>query len=333
MPTPPLIDNISSFLSPAYTREQSIYTSVEGKSSEIVSLADIADITLRLKVAQLLAIAPELPIQELCNLLIGMKGNVAKARESMFRHATRPTGLSPMRADATTVKSEPVREALRPHSTRDDATVVDDSDGDDEAIMSKLELDDSEIWIDNDVLASPVPAARKSKQMNLSKSKAGARSKGTLKHTTKTQSIDTGHISLVKPPNGNLDRRASPSNRAPHTWTYPTPSESLATPVSEYRLSRELNYSPHITSSRTSRTRGRRNNSIDNVFVIPDTDSETDLDGMYEDSQVDADAEEDDASDEYAMDDVEMEDVEEELHIDMVRPFDSSSLTIDSAER
>ncbi|KAL1608014.1 hypothetical protein SLS60_002953 [Paraconiothyrium brasiliense] len=333
MPTSPLLKGISSFFSPAYTRAQSIYPSVEENPSEILSLADITDITLRLKVAQLLAIAPELPIQDLCNLLIGMKGNVAKARESVFQHATRATGVSPMLANAKTMKPEPLQQALQPHSSRGDAMVVDDSDDDVEAVMTKLEMDNSEIWIDNDILASPVPEVRKSKPTSLSKCEAGARSKGTHKHTTNTKPIDTRHNLFVKPPSGNVRRHTPPSNRAPHTWTYPTPSESLGTPVSTYSLYQEPGYSPSATSLRNPRLRCPRGNSIDNVFVIPDTDSDLESDGMYEDSQPDADTDEDYASNRDSMDDAEMEDLGEDLHIDMVSPFDDPSIVIDSAER
>jgi hypothetical protein len=327
MPTPRRFDRVPSFLSPPSTREQSVYTTIEEGSPQILSLADIMDIPLRLKIAQLLAIAPELPIQDLCNLLNGMKGNVEKARKSIFRQATPPTGLSAIPVDASPVKLE-VEEVFQYHSARNDTLMVDDSDGDEEALLTKLELNDPDIWNDNDILSSPIPETRNSKQTRPSKTNTKAPPKpiSSSRRANACPVVPTESFS-VKPSRDDEVRPASLSGRAPHSVTYPTPSDAVATPVSEYRSSGVPEYSPSITLPKGLRSRNRRSNSIDNVFIISDTDGESDLDGLYEDSHRGADTEEDDA-----VDDLEMEDLREELQIDMSRPFGSSSDMMDDEE-
>ncbi|KAF2451005.1 hypothetical protein P171DRAFT_469140 [Karstenula rhodostoma CBS 690.94] len=319
-----------SFFSPVSTRSQSVHTSVEEElSSDILELADIMNIQLRLKVARLLAIAPELPIRDLCNLLIGTKGNVGKARESMFRQAAWSTGLPPTLVHAKKVKPE-VEDVLQYHSGREDAVMVHDSDGDDEEIMAKLEMDDPELWYDNGLLESPAPTIRNSKKTRLPK-KNKAPPQFTLDRTNDFPMPPVEDHS-IQSPSGKPDRRVSLSSPPLQAPTYPTPSDTSDTPVSEYRPSKGPVYSSHITSPKGPRSKARRSNSIDNVFVMLDTDMESDLDGIYEDSHQGADTEEDELTDEETAGDVDMEDLQEELDIDMSRPFGSSNVASEFGE-
>ncbi|KAF9730837.1 hypothetical protein PMIN06_005044 [Paraphaeosphaeria minitans] len=156
-------DRDLSRCSPLITRGKSVYMSVEEGPSKISELTDITDTPLRLKVAQLLAIAPELQIQDLCNLLIGTKGNVEKAREPIFRQAAWSTGLSSTPDHTQKVKTE-VEEPFRYQSDRSNAMMAYDSDRDEDMVLMKLEADDSEIWYDNKALASPAPETRNLKE-------------------------------------------------------------------------------------------------------------------------------------------------------------------------
>lgn len=274
-----------------FTPEQRVYTSVEDVPSQILELTDITDIPLRLKVAQLLAIAPELPTKDLCNLLIGTRGNVEMARESMFRQAAWQNGLLSMSGHTKKVKPEK-EERLQHHSDPNDEVMVHGSDGDKEAVLTKLEADDPEIWNDNDILASPTPTIRNLRETRLAR-----------KNTTTSQSLTSGKFYTLPLPSTKAfsiesssvksDHRASMSKHRCNGVAYSTLSDTVTTPTSEYGSSKRPDYSPYITPPQGPIYRARRNNSIDDVFVIPDTEIESDLDGLYEDSHQGSSTEDD----------------------------------------
>lgn len=340
----------TSFSSLASSRERSIFTSVEEVPYKILRLSDITDATLRSRVGQLLAIAPELPVQDLVALLIANKGSFEKARESVYRQTPWSSTLSTPPEPVQRMMTE-VEEAFGyPSAPKDDIGMTQESDGDEDGLLMKLETNHPEIWYDNDVSPSPLPlkpnanktgSAKKSKKtaaepvsaktytLPLSSTKAlgtkpfkavmsKKKSSKAKPCKSKTSKVQSGHHACL--PGHSQQQVAHLSQR-----------ESVTTRTYKYRPYKEPACSPHLPSPKSSKARARGSNSIDNVFFIPDPDIRLYEDELYEDSHQGTDSE-DDEDDSEDSSDVGMGDLGDDLYINMKRPFGSSSDVSDFGE-
>jgi hypothetical protein len=121
-------------------------------STEKFSLANILDFEMRKNVAQLMAVAPGIPVKDLHDLLIEKKGEFECARDHVFRYSQTPFSGTP------------------------DAILIEDSD--DEAEV-KIDLNNPEIYNNNDrpimLPPPPRPKARKPKQPRSKKPRSEAK--------------------------------------------------------------------------------------------------------------------------------------------------------------
>lgn len=243
------------------SRQSQTELAKEVKSPDL-SLGDIPDFSLRMKVAQLMAVAPSLPVQDLYDLLMEMKGHYENARDQVFeRTRTRTLG-----------RSVPPQSACSNN-------VIQRGNEDEEDTKVKIDLNDPDIYNDNDVPSrspTPEPAPRKSRSKATSKRLANS----VTKPKTKSKVPSTGK---AKSHTKSLTRKA-------------TQPKQVKANVGAKR------------SKPSSRT--RRSNSIDGVFVI--SDDESDLDGSYRDIGSVRNA--DDAGN---GSDIEMVNADAELFIDM----------------
>ena len=108
-----------------------------------ITLADIKDFELRHKTAQLMAVAPRLPVADLYHLLVDLKGHLEGAKQEAIRRSQAPFSPSPPRqSDSGRAATVPI-----PNKAQDD---VDDDD------KIKIEFDHTFTW-DNDAPAAPPP--------------------------------------------------------------------------------------------------------------------------------------------------------------------------------
>lgn len=104
-------------------------------------LADIPDFGLRMKVAKLMAIAPGLPVKDLYDLLIEMKGRYEEAKDQVFHCVSQAPPL-PVR---------PQNPPLAPKSTGEMQYI------DEKEVIATVDFDNPDIYWDTDVPASPPP--------------------------------------------------------------------------------------------------------------------------------------------------------------------------------
>ncbi|KAJ4287811.1 hypothetical protein N0V90_012515 [Kalmusia sp. IMI 367209] len=265
---------------------------MEDEPVQVYSLADIPELRMRSKVAQLMAVAPGLPVTDLYDLLLEMRGSYMKARESVVRQfAQAPdfTKLTSVEAELVKQESLPPNEPL----THDmDAIVIGD---DDENIMVKVDWDDHDLWEDNDNLSSIPPTIRRPDQAMQRTPRFQAKSKSKYRSNTSKRSTSAKRSSNMR---------------------YEKPKS-----IPKTRTLKQIRRSEGIRKARSkARSRRTRSNSIENIFVIPDSDSgPDDDDDSYQDSDPAADTDNEvEDRDENA---VEMEHLPEELYIDMRVPF------------
>lgn len=174
-----------------------------------LTLADIKNFEMRRKTAQLMAVAPGLPVADLYHLLMDKNGHFEAAMKDVVRASQAPrnaslysNALSPSRAAATPlaclqrVSEEP----------KDDAEI-------------KIDFDDPMFTWDNDAPASPLPEPRRRKDRT-QKTPKGIRFKSkvssSIRPTKGTASNPTQHKShIVK-----RSRRTGDINRGIRATSY-----------------------------------------------------------------------------------------------------------------
>ncbi|KAJ4357029.1 hypothetical protein N0V95_002835 [Ascochyta clinopodiicola] len=118
-----------------------------------LTLADVSDFDLRAKTAQLMAVAPGIPVADLYNLLHEKKGSFEAAKRALLNASRLP------RKTPSLIPAAPTRATTVP-LTRLGASEDDDRD----EPYIKMDLDDPAFMWDNDVPATPPPEPRGRKQ-------------------------------------------------------------------------------------------------------------------------------------------------------------------------
>jgi hypothetical protein len=234
------------------------------KNGEL-TLADIADFGLRMKVAKLMAIAPVLPVRDLHDLLIEMKGHYEEAEDQVFHYISQAP-------QSSVCQEKPIP---APESTK----IIHQSDEGD--AMFKVDLDNPDIYLDNDIPSSPSPPPVSKKALP-TKKRNHPRIK-SRKPTKKNSTPKKKEISAIVP-----------VKHKPKTGTGRAPTT--------IGLKRSLVASKF-----------RKSYDFDQEFIVIDDDSEDDE--SYEDRGSVRDS-----ADEGGDSDME-EDPATALHIDMKRPF------------
>lgn len=203
-----------------------------------MTLADIPDFRLRMKVAQLMAIAPTIAIQELYNLLVDVQVSYDDAKTIL----TGRTSQTPKLHTSLPNRSRPTSHLSTPRPARD--AHDHEMGGQQEDGLVKIDYDDPELWMDNDVPSSPPPPTPRPKKAG-SKKNSKAQSKSIAKQQAK--------------------RKAGPEHRKK------TPPTSKVKSSSSARVP-----SSGGKKSPANGSQSRRSNSIEGRFVIPDDDSLSD---------------------------------------------------------
>lgn len=270
-----------------HTRASSVRTSLEEDMPRyIVSLADITNFPLRLKVAQLLAIAPELPIQELYNLLVRMQGNLEKARASVSQRTSHPLphDMLPTAVNANKTSTNATPEAFKVPPVLQSKKTIDDGDEVEEDTMMKAEASDYDIWNDSDIsMSSSITGGnpKKTKRSGPSKSSTKISTQSRLQAKTRRKRAGAMRQLAVISTDGMSDDQSSLSDRPRRAWAYSTSVGSYDTPISEYRPSRPIGSPPFAGSPKGLRSRARRQrSSTDRTFPMAGTDEERVVDAF-----------------------------------------------------
>jgi hypothetical protein len=131
----------------------------DGSSNTEMTLADIADYSLRSMVGQFIAVAPALPVRDLYHLIIDAKGHLPSAKEQAIRISKVPASRLQF-VRLSTFRPPPIEE---------------DEDGDE--VMVKLDPNDSAFEYDTDKPPLPEPAPK-----TKPKSRSKPNSKPPIKH-------------------------------------------------------------------------------------------------------------------------------------------------------
>lgn len=126
-----------------------------------LTLADIGDFDLRKKTAQLMAVAPGLPVSDLYHILVEKKGHFEVAKQDLIRASQAPC-------------AQYLRAKLNVSSQ---AAPIEDDYVDKEEDMIKIDLDDPVFMWDNDAPATPPPEPLRRKQSSKAKTGTTARQK------------------------------------------------------------------------------------------------------------------------------------------------------------
>ncbi|KAF1954465.1 hypothetical protein CC80DRAFT_567725 [Byssothecium circinans] len=172
--------------------------------AETFTLADISDFELRKNVAQLMAVAPALPVWDLYNLLVEKKGKFDEARDRVFRR-------SPQGHREIFGKTHAVPKSPSPMHEASDLVMLNDGDGDEEDdVMIKLDLNDRNFLDENDIPFSPSPAP-------IRKSTTRRKERNQTTQNSKTKKAKA--LQRTKLPQSKC---APPTSNAPSTVINPT---------------------------------------------------------------------------------------------------------------
>jgi hypothetical protein len=242
-----------------------------------MTLANIDDFNLRLKVAKLMAISPALPVKDIYDLVIEMKGHYHQAKDHLSRisqtpgPSTRPqTLIEPICLsedeevlvevdfDNPDEARERVHRIVQTPSltTRPQILPEPIDQSEEEELIVKVDFDDPDIYLDNDVPSTPSPhvavkaTARKKKQ-------AGAHPKRSTAQIAKARAKKTAKLSMMAAVTPKHTAKLSKAMKA----TVKSKTKSSTAGVKK--------------PSNTSWSR-RRSSSITRDFIVVDDDSEED---------------------------------------------------------
>ncbi|KAH7084438.1 hypothetical protein FB567DRAFT_82510 [Paraphoma chrysanthemicola] len=142
-----------------------------------MTLANIEDFDVRKKVADLMAVAPALPVQDLYDLLMDMEGDIVSARRHARRASEAPRGRGLIKAEVESV-SAPVQ--------RDCASAC-LSVADDDELMIKIDPNEAFLEWDSDTPTSQPALEWQSKAKKLSYDKHGKTKSKKSKSKAKIQ--------------------------------------------------------------------------------------------------------------------------------------------------
>jgi hypothetical protein len=258
-----------------------------------LTLADIHNFDLRMKLAKLMAIAPALPVRDLYGLLVEMKGHYNDAKVQVYRATASQTPR--LKNDSQRITAFQPMAEMHPGA---------DDDGE---VMVKIDLDNPDIYLDNDIPSLPSPPLISKKASAIKKNtKSGAhrerlntnRSNTKGKSKPKADPNSSVHASSANTKSHRVVKRKAKPNRI-----------TGGTGGSEKRS--------------TGTARSRKSKSVEHAFVLTDDDSGEGFyrDGSYRDGSYSDKGSIRDSDDEATDLDVVEEDLDSGLHIAMERPF------------
>lgn len=222
-----------------------------------LTLADITDFNLRQKTADLMVIAPRLPVADLYHLLMEKKGRFEEAKQDVIRQSQRPFATPP-----TQRPLPPARAATVP-------TIVpaDLHEGDEDGIYMKIDPDDPSFIYDNDAPVEPPAVTGRHRRNNQVRSKKSAKNANAtaMKSTTKG----------ARPSDSASARPRSPSYSVPCLPSTPTKScvKTPTYPTTPTRAAKSRKgHIAKISKGKSARdiNRGMRETSYDRSFIVPD---------------------------------------------------------------
>jgi hypothetical protein len=240
-----------------------------------LTLADIRDFNLRQKTAQLMAVAPGLPVADNYHLLMERRGHLEAAKQDVIRQSQQPPASSRTRKPL-----ESGRAATIPLIA---AVDVQEKVKDEPYI--KIDFDDADFIWDRDAPVEPPsePSRRKHPSQ--------ARPKKTAKFPTAKPTQST--VEVVRPSGSAFARyRSGAVPRSPDT-----PSRSSAKEPTCLRTPSRATKVPKGHAAKRSKgkgtgdiNRGMRETSYDRSFIVPDEEVLEDSDETYSESdEVDID--------------------------------------------
>lgn len=218
-----------------------------------LTLADIEDFRLRQKTAQLVAVAPGLPLADLYHILMDRKGHFKVAKEEVLRlsqeRVTSPPAWTPFASGrAATV---PLTAAINLEESKDDTYI-------------KIDFDDPDFMFDDDAPTEPPSEPGRQRRYSQTKPKKVA-AKVTKKPAKSALNVN---------PCSSGTRTKSPA-KGP-TWR--------KTPSPPAKSSKG-----HVVKSSQGKgvgdiNRGMRETSYDRSFIVPDDEVPEDSDDTYSES-------------------------------------------------
>lgn len=219
-----------------------------------ITLADIKDFDLRYKTAQLMAVAPELPVADLYHLLVDLKGHLEGAKQEAIRRSQAPFSPSPPRqSDSGRAATVPI-----PNKAQDD---VDDDD------KIKIEFDHTFTW-NNDAPATPPPELGRRKHHNKPIPKTASKpakpignpSRSLMSAPASSRCFTFSEIFSAKP-----SPPATKSSKAQHA----KPTKSFDA-VGKPRKGHAIKVTKGKAKTSGDINRGMRATSYDREFIVPD---------------------------------------------------------------
>ena len=256
-----------------------------------LTLADIQDLDLRQKTAQLMAVAPGLSVADLHHLLVDRKGHFEAAKQSVTRASQVPLAPRPL-----------LNPFILPRAVTAPLSAPTDNQREVESEpYIKIDLDDSVFIWDNDAPATPPPEPNRHKQSKRAKPR-----KFMLKTTTKPikSTKKASRASKLAPAHARSPMSSCPCSPSAHNAPSTKATHSSQTPNSAAKP-----HKGHAVKSSKGRSigdinRGIRETSYDRSFIIPDEVLD-DSDDTYSESDGESSS------------DVDMTDDGTDLNIDM----------------
>lgn len=236
-----------------------------------LTLADIIDFGMRQKTADLMVMAPELPVTDLYRLLMDRQGRFEEAKQDVIRQSQRPSATTP-----TLKPPSSARAATSPITIANDV-----QDKDEDGPYIKFDFDDPSFIYDNDAPIEPFPEGRNRKNSQVRPKESG-------KNVTTKSVKSNPHVGKAS---GTASQRTQNSShtasRLPGTPTKPHVEISThpTTPTRAIKTRKD-----HIVKSSKGKgpgdiNRSLRETSYDRHFVVPDEEILLDDSDTYSGSE------------------------------------------------
>ena len=223
-----------------------------------LTLADIADFSLRQKTADLMVVAPGLPVADIYHLLMERKGRLEEAKQDVIRQSQRRFATLPTQRPVPQARA-----ATMPITTPNDMQKEVEND-----TYIKIDFDDPSFIYDNDAPVEPIAEAGRRRRNSRARPKKFAK-----KSTANLKPMKTS-TNALQPSGPTSTRTRSPSCSVPHPRT-PTKSRVKAptTPTTPTRAGKSRK--GHVVKSLKGKgvgdiNRGLRETSYDREFIVSD---------------------------------------------------------------
>ncbi|EUC42338.1 hypothetical protein COCMIDRAFT_103834 [Bipolaris oryzae ATCC 44560] len=200
-------------ISPTHDLRDTTFTKLPGdrygttnSGEKDMRLVDIDDFEMRKKVAQLMAVAPALPVRDLYYLIIDSEGRLSKAKKKAIRMSEAPDTLR----TSTQLSLQP--QTLVNKSDIEGA-IVNNSNSDTQKTMIKIDLSDPIFkWDEDEPVPEPPPTAKPGRSKSATKNK-------------QTQSAHSHH-------SAKESKRKTPATQTPSSQSKKCPKVSHSKPTS-----------------------------------------------------------------------------------------------------